>query len=179
MVIPRLTICSLVLEQRWFKSRTAGQVINTVFICSDDNQSITSLVSVVNIWLWPGNRTLLEVASMVVTWRVVAFLHRVTFCSITVTWSFLLQELFLSASIWNSFPNISPNVLMAYFSFTLEHYGVITHNCNVWFALYIVFNWCSRQIYKHLYLKHKCQQIPPEQKCNGNYIMKPYPVVII
>ena len=28
----------------------------------------------VSKWLWPGNRTLLEVASMVVTWWIVAFL---------------------------------------------------------------------------------------------------------
>ena len=32
---------------------------------------------VVSRWLRPGNRTLLEVASMVVTWWIVAFLHSV------------------------------------------------------------------------------------------------------
>ena len=33
-----------------------------------DNQSVGSSVPVVSRWLWPGNRTLLEVASRVVTW---------------------------------------------------------------------------------------------------------------
>ena len=32
-----------------------------------------SLVPVVRRWLWPGNRTFLEVASTVVTWRIVVF----------------------------------------------------------------------------------------------------------
>ena len=41
---------------------------------SSNNQSVGSSVPVVSRWLWPGNRTILEVASMVVTWRIVAFL---------------------------------------------------------------------------------------------------------
>ena len=41
--------------------------------CSGDNQSIRSSVPVVSRWLWPGNRTLLKVASMVVTWWLVDF----------------------------------------------------------------------------------------------------------
>ena len=40
-----------------------------------DNQRIRSSVLVVRRWLLPGNRTLLEVASMVVTWLIVAFLR--------------------------------------------------------------------------------------------------------
>ena len=40
-----------------------------------DNRSIWSSVPVVSRWLWPGNRTFLDVASMVVTWWIVAFLH--------------------------------------------------------------------------------------------------------
>ena len=39
-----------------------------------DNQSVRSSAPVVSRWLWPGNRTFLEVASMVVTWWIVAFL---------------------------------------------------------------------------------------------------------
>ena len=42
--------------------------------CSGDNQSVRSSVPVVNRWLWPGNRTFLEVVSMMVTWWIVAFL---------------------------------------------------------------------------------------------------------
>ena len=42
-----------------------------------DNQSVGSSVPVVSRWLWPWNRTFLEVANMVVTWQIVAFLHSV------------------------------------------------------------------------------------------------------
>ena len=38
-----------------------------------DNQSARSCAPVASKWLWPGNRTFLEVASMVVTWWIVAF----------------------------------------------------------------------------------------------------------
>ena len=37
-----------------------------------------SSISVVSRWLWPGNRIYLEVASMVVTWWIVAFLRSVS-----------------------------------------------------------------------------------------------------
>ena len=40
---------------------------------SGDNQNVGSLVPVVSRWLWPGHRTFLEVANMVVTWWIVAF----------------------------------------------------------------------------------------------------------
>ena len=42
---------------------------------SGNNQSVGSWVLVVSRWLWPGNRTFLEVASMVVTWWIVAFVR--------------------------------------------------------------------------------------------------------
>ena len=42
---------------------------------SGDNQSVRSSAPVVSRWLWPGNRTSLEVASMVVTWWIAAFLR--------------------------------------------------------------------------------------------------------
>ena len=35
--------------------------------------SVRSLAPVVSRWLWPGNKTFLEVTSMVVTWWIVAF----------------------------------------------------------------------------------------------------------
>ena len=41
---------------------------------SGDNQSVESSALVVSRWLWPGSRTFLEVASMVVSWWIVAFL---------------------------------------------------------------------------------------------------------
>ena len=41
--------------------------------CLGDKQSVWSSVLVVSRWLWPGNRTFLEVASMVVTWWIGAF----------------------------------------------------------------------------------------------------------
>ena len=41
-----------------------------------DIQRVGSAVPVVSRWLWPGNRPFLEVASMVVTWWIVAFLRR-------------------------------------------------------------------------------------------------------
>ena len=40
--------------------------------CSGDNQSVRSSILVVSRWLWPGNMTFSEVASMVVTWWIVA-----------------------------------------------------------------------------------------------------------
>ena len=42
-----------------------------------NNESEGSSVPVVSRWLWPGNGTFLEVASVVVTWWRVAFLHSV------------------------------------------------------------------------------------------------------
>ena len=44
--------------------------------CSGDNQSVSSSALVVSSWLWPGNKTFLEAASMVVTLWIVAFLYR-------------------------------------------------------------------------------------------------------
>ena len=46
--------------------------------CSGDNQSVRSSVKVVSTWLWSENRTFWEVASMVVTWWIVAFLGNVS-----------------------------------------------------------------------------------------------------
>ena len=40
---------------------------------SSDNPSVRSSVPVVSKWLWPGNRTFSEVASMVGTWWILAF----------------------------------------------------------------------------------------------------------
>ena len=42
---------------------------------SGNNQSVGSSALVGSRWLWPGNSTFLEVASMMVTWYVVAFLR--------------------------------------------------------------------------------------------------------
>ena len=42
--------------------------------CSGDNQSVESSAGVVSRWLWPGNRTSLEVDITVATWWIVAFL---------------------------------------------------------------------------------------------------------
>ena len=49
-----------------------------------NNQSIGSSVPVVSRWLWPGNRTFLEVASKVVTWLIVVF-YAVIFLQVTNT----------------------------------------------------------------------------------------------
>ena len=48
----------------------------------DDDQSARSSVPVVSRWLWPGNGTFLEVASMVGTWWIVAFLHSAYVCKL-------------------------------------------------------------------------------------------------
>ena len=48
-----------------------------LYWCLGDNQSVRSSVPVVSRWLWPGNRTFLEVASMVATWWLVAFLRSI------------------------------------------------------------------------------------------------------
>ena len=42
-----------------------------------NNQNVRSSALVVSRWLWPGNKTVLEVASMVGTWWTVAFLQSV------------------------------------------------------------------------------------------------------
>ena len=41
---------------------------------SGDNQTIKTSAPVVSSWLLPGNRIFLEVASMVITWWIVAFM---------------------------------------------------------------------------------------------------------
>ena len=46
---------------------------HTIHWRSGSNQSFGSSALVVNEWLWPGNKTFLKVASMVVTWFIVAF----------------------------------------------------------------------------------------------------------
>ena len=51
-------------HHRWFMQLFSG-----------DNQSVRSSVPVVSRWLWPGNRTFLEVTSMVVTRWTLAFLR--------------------------------------------------------------------------------------------------------
>ena len=48
----------------------------TIHWRSDDNQGVRSSVPVISRWLWPGNETFLEEASMV-TWWVVASLRSV------------------------------------------------------------------------------------------------------
>ena len=42
-----------------------------------DNRCEGLSARVVSRWLWPGNRTFLDVASMVVSWWIVAFLSSV------------------------------------------------------------------------------------------------------
>ena len=46
--------------------------------CMGDNQCVTSSALLVSRWLWPGNKTFLEVSCMVVTWWIVAFLQSVS-----------------------------------------------------------------------------------------------------
>ena len=68
--------------------------------CSGNNQSIGSSVLVVNSWLWPGYKTFLEVASMVVTWWIVAFLQsgiRCYFITLTCK-AYILTE----SMIWST-----------------------------------------------------------------------------
>ena len=43
--------------------------------CSSNNQSVRSSVLVVSRSLWPGNRTIVEVASMAATWWIVALVN--------------------------------------------------------------------------------------------------------
>ena len=50
-------------------------------LASGYNQSVGISVPMVSRWLWPGNRIFLELASMVVTWWIVAFL-----CGAGTTW---------------------------------------------------------------------------------------------
>ena len=64
------------------------------YLC--DNQSVRSSVPVVSRWLWPGSRTFLEVASMVVTGWVVANL-----CSELWLPLLMLQHCLLAPSCLN------------------------------------------------------------------------------
>ena len=50
----------------------------TLIITLAGTQAIIKVSGHQHGWLWPGNRTFLEVASMVVTWRIVAFLCSAT-----------------------------------------------------------------------------------------------------
>ena len=68
-------------------------------IISWEPASEGSSVPMVSKWLWPGNRTFLEVASMVVTWRIVAFLCHVC--------NGQLSAIFL----WNPEKNLTTNFM--------------------------------------------------------------------
>ena len=59
---------------------------------SGNNQSVGSSVLVVSRWLWPGNRTFMEVASMVVGWWILAFSHS--------AWSHMKWGLFCTFTLW-------------------------------------------------------------------------------
>ena len=60
---------------------TSGAVDVTLWL-SPEHQRVGSLVPVVSRWVWPGNRTFLEVAiaSMVVTWWIVVFFAQWSSC---------------------------------------------------------------------------------------------------
>ena len=64
----------------------------------------------VSKWLWPGNRTFIEVASMVVTWWTVAFL-----CSVLVFCSVQSWQTMLSKVLW--FYGNKSTTTNIYFSF--------------------------------------------------------------
>ena len=82
-------LCSKCTKHSLLKKRTIHHVTNMLatsknvlfpghnhcYWRSGNNQSVGLSAPVVSRWLWPGNRTFLEVASMVVTWCIVAFLH--------------------------------------------------------------------------------------------------------
>ena len=88
------------------------QVITTCHITTDvDDLTLWLLVPAVSRWLWPGNRTFLEVASIVVTWWIVAF-HPVVGCicnpkvgSLATSRTLHKENILWFAKIW-AFSNI-------------------------------------------------------------------------
>ena len=53
------------------------KILTVAFMLLFDNQSVGSSAQMLNKWLGPGNRTFLEVDSVVVSWWIVAFLSSV------------------------------------------------------------------------------------------------------
>ena len=75
--------------------------------CLGYNQTMGLPVPMVSRWLWPGNRTYLEVASMVVTWWIVTFVQSVCthnmllkYCIESHRWKLINK---LGTFIWASF----------------------------------------------------------------------------
>ena len=67
---------------------------------SVDNQSVGSSVPVVSRWLWPRNRIFLEVASMVVTRWIAAFLHSDIWSFMTLRWIGIATNTKLNCLAW-------------------------------------------------------------------------------
>ena len=104
--------------------------------CSGDNQSVESSVPVVNRLLWPGNRTFLEVASMVVTWWIVAFLHSEKPCSFAHSSMFMPWQDYTHTreSIWMFFVQLifhlqnACSVYVSKVKLSCVYYTVTLHN---------------------------------------------------
>ena len=63
------------LNQGMFLKNTLAKKATIPCYCLGHSQNVESSATVVSRWLWPGNRTFLEVASIVVSWWIVAFLR--------------------------------------------------------------------------------------------------------
>ena len=102
-----------------------------------------SSVPVITRWLWPGNRAFLEVANMVVTWRITAFWHT-GLCNFQGTQHKCLNQVH-DTNIWlmNHIP-VGPNRI------NLIHKKVhISRWCTVingWYGLSIWSCFCGGQI---------------------------------
>ena len=83
----RFCICFVLLFHPFTAQKTTIHQVTTMLATSKNvhfdyhpstsecgNKSEGSSAPVVSRWLWPGNRTFLEVASMVTTWWILAFL---------------------------------------------------------------------------------------------------------
>ena len=107
---------------------------NHLRLCSGDNEHVGLSVLVVSRWLWPGNRTFLEVASIVVTWWIVAFL------AVTASMNSVQGRWGKGAVALNCFLPISHHgISIAYWQFPMwtilekYHYLAIFQNWNsIW-----------------------------------------------
>ena len=78
-VTTMLAISKIVLFPGHNHLLTTGTDDLTLWLSLERQRGEGSSVPVVTRWLWPGNRTFLEVASMVVTWWRMAFFAQCTF----------------------------------------------------------------------------------------------------
>ena len=112
------------------------------FTCwrSGNNQCVGSSALVVSRWLWPGNRTFLEVASMVVTRWILACLHSV------VSWWYMYNR--VQKLISKSQCNVRTLLLWSEKHREAIFFLISSHD---WWLLHLIRFWTPQNSASHAY----------------------------